>query len=198
MCLNTLHSPQFLAELRQQMLGFAILQMGCSSSAEDAVQEAMLSAHVHAASFKGQSAYKTWVFAILKHKMIDQMRSKQRHPQTSQPPEHALNDATFQPEQLFDGSGHWTASHAPMRWPNPEGEVENDDFWQIFELCLTHLPAQHARVFMMREMLELETIEICAELDLSVSNLNVLMYRARLRLRECLESKWLKQEDCAC
>lgn len=194
MSLNTSHSPQFLAKLRQQMLGFAILQLGCTASAEDAVQEAMLSAHVHAASFKGQSAYKTWVFAILKHKMIDQMRSKQRHPQSS------VNvDATeFEPEQLFDGSGHWTAAHAPMRWPNPEGELENEDFWQIFELCLTHLPAQHARVFMMREMLELESIEICAELGLSVSNLNVLMYRARLRLRECLESKWLKQEDCAC
>ena len=194
MSANAPHSPAFLRELRQQMMGFAVLQLGCSATAEDAVQEAMLSAHVHAASFNGQSAYKTWVFAILKHKIVDQMRTRQRHPHSSVDVEVTDFDA----DECFDDSGHWMKQHAPMRWPTPDGAVEDDDFWKIFELCLTHLPAQHARVFMMREMLELESLEICAELELSMSNLNVLMYRARLRLRECLESKWLKQEDCAC
>lgn len=68
----------------------------------------------------------------------------------------------------------------------------------IFDTCLNHLPAKYAQVFMLREMIELSSDEICEKLELSISNLNVLMYRSRVRLRECLENKWLLQEDCSC
>lgn len=68
----------------------------------------------------------------------------------------------------------------------------------VFDACLNHLPARYAQVFMLREMIELSSEEICQKLELSLSNFNVLMYRSRTRLRECLENKWLLQEGCSC
>ena len=95
-------------------------------------------------------------------------------------------------------SGHWQKSERPKAWLNPEEMMEQQDFWMIFDTCLNHLPAKYAQVFMLREMIELSSDEICEKLELSISNLNVLMYRSRVRLRECLENKWLLQEDCSC
>ena len=85
-----------------------------------------------------------------------------------------------------------------QRCQKHEEMMEQQDFWMIFDACLNHLPAKYAQVFMLREMIELSSDEICEKLELTVSNLNVLMYRSRARLRECLENKWLLQEDCSC
>jgi len=51
---------------------------------------------------------------------------------------------------------------------------------------------------MMREFVELESDEICAVVGVSVSNLNVMLYRARVRLRECLENRWFLDGERAC
>ena len=76
--------------------------------------------------------------------------------------------------------------------------MEQQDFWIIFDACLDHLAAKYAQVFMLRETIELSSNEICEKLGLTVSNFNVLMYRSRTRLRECLENKWLLKGDCSC
>ncbi len=86
----------------------------------------------------------------------------------------------------------------PQTWGNPEGAVHNQQFWRVFEACLDHLPGQQARLFMMREFVEMETPEICRTLDITVSNLNVSLHRARLRLRECLEDRWFLSGERAC
>ena len=101
-------------------------------------------------------------------------------------------------DALFDASGHWHKYEAPQAWPSPEEMLEQHDFWIIFNACLNHLPAKYAQVFMLREMIELSSDEICEKLGITVTNLNVLMYRSRTRLRECLETKWLLKEDCSC
>jgi len=192
-----LNSPVFLDTLRVQMLKFATLQLADVHLAEDAVQEALMSAFQHIDSFAGQSAFKTWVFAILKNKIVDQLR-KQQHISTIS---SLFNDDEAEQasmDQLFDAKGHWHLSERPVAWTLPDQSAENQEFWQVFEACLTHLPAKQAQVFMLREFIELETDEICHKLTLSVSNLNVLIYRARLKLRECLENTWILQEDCAC
>jgi RNA polymerase sigma-70 factor (ECF subfamily) len=187
----------FIQSLRIQMLKFATLQLADAHLAEDAVQEALISAFKHADSFGGRSAFKTWVFAILKNKIIDQLR-KQKNLSTvsSLFDDDAAEEASI--DQLFNAKGHWHLSERPVAWTLPDQSAENQQFWQVFETCLTHLPAQQAQVFMMREFIELETDEICRTLALTASHLNVLIYRARLKLRECLEKTWILQEDCAC
>jgi len=77
-----------------------------------------------------------------------------------------------------------------MAWGNPESALSEREFLVVLQTCVDRLPATQARVFMMREWLELDAKEICKELDLSATNLWVLLHRARLRLRECLHANW--------
>lgn len=193
---DRLHNPAFLQDLRQQMIKFAFLQLSSLPQAEDVVQEALTSAFQHLDSFKGRAAFKTWVFSILKNKIIDVLRQKSRLVTMSELFKDEESELSV--NELFDASGHWHKYEAPQAWQSPEEMMEQSDFWIIFEACLDHLPAKYAQVFMMREVVELSSNEICSKLELSISNFNVLMYRSRTRLRECLENKWLLKEDCSC
>ncbi len=185
----------FLGDLRRQMVKFASLQLSDAHLAEDAVQEALIGAMKNSQKFAGRSAFKTWVFAILKNKIADTMRQRHRLVEASQLLHSDEEDDDFQ--ELFDRKGFWQADERPQEWAHPETAMKNTEFWRVFEACLDNLPGQQGRVFMMREFIELETNEICAALDLTVSNVNVMMYRARLRLRECLENRWfLEGELC--
>ena len=191
-----LSDPAFITPLRRQMLKFATLQLGNPELAEDAVQEALIGAMKNAHSFAGQAAFKTWVFAILKNKIADTLRQRQRLVEASSLLHADEEDEDF--HELFVTSGHWQHDERPQAWGNPEGAVHNQQFWRVFEACLDHLPGQQARLFMMREFVEMETPEICRTLDITVSNLNVSLHRARLRLRECLEDHWFLSGERAC
>jgi RNA polymerase sigma-70 factor (TIGR02943 family) len=180
-----LEDPSFIEDLRAQMLKFAILQLSNMSLAEDVVQEALVGALKNARSFGGRAALKTWVFAILKNKISDALRQRQRQEERNQ-----LLNRDEKAEDLFDGKGFWKPDERPMVWGDPEGAVQDQQFWRVFEACLEHLPGQQARVFMMREFVEMESQEICTAVGISGSNLNVMLHRARLRLRECLENHW--------
>ena len=174
-----------LAALHHDMLRFARLQLRDEQAAEDAVQEA-LAAALKSDGFRGEAQLKSWVFAILRNKIIDQIRERSRHP--TQPLEE--DDDALQAE-LFKANGHWQRSARPTSWRNPETCLEDEQFWMVFEACLDHLPENPARVFMMREHLGLEVADICTELQISQSNCWVLMHRARMRLRECLEDNYM-------
>lgn len=148
-----------LLEFQPDMLRFARLQLRDDAAAEDAVQEALASALDKLPEFKGLSQLKTWVFSILKNKIIDVIRSRVR----SAPAEDILVDELSADDQ-FDDQGSWQVETKPSDWGNPEQSFENKQFWQVFDLCLSRLPINTARVFMMREMLGLNTEEICKEL----------------------------------
>lgn len=193
---DTLADTAFLKDVRQQMLKFATLQLGDATQAEDAVQEAMIGALKNAKSFGGKSALKTWIFAILKNKIADILRQKKRRAEASQllREEAELSDDA----NLFNSKGFWHVEERPVAWQNPEQAVHSQHFWRVFETCLEHLPGRQARLFMMREFVGLDSHEICSAADVSMSNLNVSLHRARLRLRECLENKWFAPERSTC
>ena len=188
---SELIDPVFVAELRRQMVKFATLQLRDPHQAEDAVQEALIGAMKNSAPFQQRAAVKSWVFGILKHKIIDLLRQQQRTIAISQLGDDDDNSLDL----LFDRHGHWDTSQKPITWPSPLQSTHNAQFWQVFECCLENLPASQARLFMLRELMELTAAEICATLDISVSNLHVQLYRARLRLRECLENRWFMGEQ---
>jgi len=182
----------FLTDIRRQMLKFATLQLSDASQAEDAVQEALIGAMKNADSFGGRAAFKTWMFAILKNKIADVLRYKQRTVNISS---FAHEEDDEDMSELFDRKGHWQKDERPVAWGNPEASMREQEFWRVFEACLEHLPPKQARVFMMREFVELDAGEICATVELSTSNLHVLLHRARLRLRECIENNWYLQGE---
>jgi RNA polymerase sigma-70 factor (ECF subfamily) len=184
---GALDDPEFVTDLRRRMVRFATLQLSDAALAEDAVQEAFLGALRGAGSFEGRAAYRSWVFAILRHKIADQLRAQMRY--ASQPAAE-----TAEPDPVVDGmfepDGHWAEDSAPSSWGDPHAALQDSQFWRVFEACLDHLPAQQARLFMMREFVELESNEICSAAGVTTTNLNVCLHRARLRLRNCLEQHW--------
>ncbi|MFP5384007.1 MAG: RNA polymerase factor sigma-70 [Gammaproteobacteria bacterium] len=191
-----LRDPAFLEELRLQMVKFATIQIGDPDLAEDAVQDALVLALRNAGSFGGRSALKTWVFAILKNRIIDLIRQRNRLVTASSL--LRMDDEGDALPDVFDQKGFWKPEERPVTWGAPEAAVHDDHFWRVFEACLDNLPPKQARVFMMREFVELESGEICTALDISTSNLHVMLHRARLRLRECLENRWFAGGGVSC
>lgn len=179
----SLHSQ--LEALRPLLVRFAQLQLRDQALAEDAVQDALLAVLEQPRRFAGRSSLRTYVTGILKFKIIDQLRRAGRERPIEAHDEQSEEEAL---DALFDARGHVRAP--PLRWGDPDRALEQKDFFRVLEACLEKLPARSARVFMMREWLELESDEICKELSISAANLWVLLFRARLRLRECLDLNW--------
>src|SRR5262245_15536414 len=165
---------------RPYLLRFAALQLRDRHAAEDVVQETLLAALAGEASFGGRSNLRTWLTGILKHKIIDAIRRSSRD--ALLPADAAELDA------FFAEDGHWASP--PAAWSHPDAALEQKDFFAALEACLQRLPQKIAQTFMMREHLGLETDEICKELAITPTHCWVLLYRARMALRECLNKEW--------
>ena len=162
-----------------------MLQLRNPAQAEDAVQETLVAALQGAERFAGQSSPRTWLIGILKHKIVDQIRKSSRErPAEPAPGETSLEEM----DALFQDDGHF--ENEPRDWADPEAALSQRKFFEALERCLEGLPANTARAFVMREVMGLDTDEICRELAISASNCWVMLYRARMGLRMCLEQRW--------
>jgi RNA polymerase sigma-70 factor (ECF subfamily) len=169
---------------RDYLLRYATLQLRDADRAEDCVQETLLAALAGQAGYDGRSSLRTWLTGILKHKIVDAIRRSSREPAMAIEPDDGASDF----DALFDPRGHWT--DAPAAWERPDSALERSQFLAALEACLAQLSAKTARAFMMREHMGLETGEICKELGVSATNCWVMLYRARMALRLCLEKGW--------
>jgi RNA polymerase sigma-70 factor (ECF subfamily) len=176
-----------LDEYRPYLLRYALLQLRDNALAEDAVQETLLAALESRSKFSGKSSPKTWLTGILKHKIIDLFR-KQAKEATQFSLEAELENGVGDFDVLFQPDGHWNTW--PQAWADPLKNLENKKFWEIFEVCAKLMPANTARAFMMREFLGSSTEEICKDMQISATNCWVMLYRARMSLRLCLEHNW--------
>jgi RNA polymerase sigma-70 factor (ECF subfamily) len=181
---------QQVQALRPALLRFARSQLRNDAWAEDCVSETMLAALEKPQSFAGQSQLKTWLVGILKHKVVDQLRRNAREATVL-----SADDGEDLDADLFGADGSWR--EAPADWGDPEHELRQRQFFEVLEACMDHLPPTQGRVFLMREWLELSGEEICKALGLTATNLWVLLHRARLRLRECLQQGWIGKPKTA-
>ncbi len=163
---------------------FALTRVRDSTLAEDLVQDTLLAALRARQGFAGESSERTWLTAILKNKIIDHFRRAWR--ETPLPdmdgPDEAI-DAMFR-----DSNNHWV--QPPSAWAHPDQALEQAEFWRIFQDCLAALPARQAQAFALNEFDDQSSEQLCKILEVSASNLWVLLHRARMRLRECLEQHW--------
>lgn len=178
-----------LAKVRPRLLSFARLHLRDHAAAEDAVQEALIAAIEKNDSFSGRSGYETWVFGILKYKLLDQMRQQKRQGKWEPFDEEAGEEVL---DQMFRRSGSWAPNAAPQSWGEPDKALENETFWQVFDACMLSLPDNVARVFSLRELMGLTTEQICEEVGIKENNAWVILHRARLKLRSCLEKGWVE------
>lgn len=186
-----------LSDLYNQLLKFAQNQLNDNELAQDAVQECLIGAIKDSNKFKGNCAFKSWVFAILKHKIADILRNKQKYVLMSELSADDDNELELS-ELMFQDSGHWQDGYLLRAfddsWNDPEIQAHNQDFWQVLEYCLAHLKGEQARVFLMKEYIGLDSDEICQTLKISSQNYYVLMYRARMNLQACLTRHWFDDE----
>ena len=174
---------------RGYMLRFATAKLRDADQAEEVVQEALLAALDGIGSFSGQSTLRTWLTSILKFKIIDFQRRaiSERAHFANAPSEDDSTDPEWQ-DKMYDDTGHWQPRLAA--WDNPDGALEQKQFFDIFERCMGKLPRATGRVFFKREVMGVETDEICKEESITASNCWVMLHRARLALRECLDRNW--------
>ncbi len=174
---------------RSYLMRFALAKLRDETDAEEVVQEAMLAALDGAAGFAGDSTLRTWLTSILKFKIIDfqrRMVTERERFQTA-PVQSEENGGDWM-DQLFDETGHWRDTFT--NWTMPDAAHEQKAFFETLERCMDKLPPVTARVFFQREVLGNDTEEICKDESITSSNCWVILYRARLSLRECLDRNW--------
>jgi len=176
-----------LVALREPLLRFAKLQLRNDSIAEDVVSETIVALCEKPGSFEGRSSLRTYATGILKFKVIDVLRRRGREIQIEISDEQGIDDAI---DALFLADGHWRDT--PVPWQHPERALEQAQFFNVLEICVESLPPKLARIFMMREWLEQDVADICAELGVTSNHCGVMLYRARMLLRECLDRRWFK------
>jgi RNA polymerase sigma-70 factor (ECF subfamily) len=182
-----------IARYRGDLLRIASLQLRDRHLAEDVVQETILSALAAADSYAGRARVKTWLVGILKHKVIDALRARSRGPRTLT--DLGAEVGTDDLDALFDDAGFWRVK--PREWEDPTHAVRQRDFDRVLETCLRKLPGLSAQVFVLREVFEISAEEVCGLAGVTRNHLNVLLYRARMSLRGCLDLNWVTEGGAA-
>ena len=172
---------------------YALLRLRDPTKAEDAVQETFLAALKGGKSFAGRSAEKSWLVGILKNKIYDYFRKASR--------ETSFTDLEFYDDEEGDrftadglNKGGWIHELGPQEWSRQVESLDSELFWKTYRDCSGKLPKNIAAVFNLREVDGMECKEICTLLDISEGNLWVMLHRARMALRRCLETSWFGRE----
>ena len=185
---NQLNPHQWVNAHADYLYAFAISRINDEEQARDLVQDTFLAALEKAENFEGNSSERTWLTAILKNKIIDVYRKKSSGLKNIE-----IKVAEEEQEDFFDrDSGHWVFEHGPKEFGiEDKDHIINKEFEQILQKCLQKLPVLWKAVFTMKHIEEEPTDTICAELKVTSSNFWVIIHRAKLNLRACLQKNWI-------
>ena len=166
---------------------YAVLRVRHRAVAEDLVQETFLAAVKSNATFQGGSRRRTWLVGILRHKISDHFRAIRG--QTAVTNDEESDDLV---NRMFDAKGRWR--NPPQSWSvNPEEIAQRKEFWLVLRSCVDSLPTKAGEAFALRVIEDTDADEVCKAMEISSTNLWVLLHRARSRLRACLEMHWFGQ-----
>lgn len=174
------------------LYAYALRYFRDSAIAEDLVQDTLLAAIQSWDRFEGGSTRRTWLVSILRHKIFDHLRKKSRRQETPITEGEAEMSAMF--GFAYGMDEHWLDERAPSSWSDsPERLVEQKQFLGEVERCLSQLPERLRHAFLLRELDDCTGAEVSKELGVTEGNARVLLHRARLLLRDCLEMSWFKR-----
>jgi RNA polymerase sigma-70 factor, ECF subfamily len=171
------------------LFGFACARVRDPAIAQDLVQETFLAAIKASKTFAGRSSERSWLFGILRNKLVDYYRRQSREVSLAEW-EADLPEERGAFGESGPGRDGWIGKMAPKHWDSPENDLVSKEFQDILKSCLSRLPEKIAQVFVLREMDEVSSEEICKDLGVSPNNLWVMLHRARMGLRRCLEAHW--------
>lgn len=176
------------------LFNYAISRLFNEEKARDMVQETFLAALGSLKNFRMESSERTWLVSILKRKIIDHFRKASTRNEDNEiynSFEVSGWESPFRQEQPF--KGHWKPGSVPMDWDADKNfSIDSEEFSEIFRWCMSKLPEKWASTFTLKIIEECSNEEVCKEIGITTSNLWVILHRARLQLRECIEKKWFK------
>jgi RNA polymerase sigma-70 factor (ECF subfamily) len=179
-----LDAEKWVNNYSDMLYRFALPRVNDADLAKDLVQDTFLAAWRNVANFKGEISEKNWLFTILKNKIIDHYRKASTRLTES------FSDKAGE-DDFFDEDNHWSANAYPKDWKAAEPKnIERKEFYVVLESCRKKLRELQAAVFSMKYLDDLESEEICKALGITPSNYWVLLHRAKLQLRSCLEKNW--------
>lgn len=191
---SDLDSSRWVELYGDYLFRYAYLRLKSKESAEDVVQETFLSAHAALDRFEKKSSIKTWLVSILRNKIIDLLRKKTREQKVVIESKDGSVENDSAEDANFNSLGIWKRWYGAWEG-TPEALIEQKHFLGRLKDCIGGLPENLRNVFVLRVMENLSTEEICEKLELSSNNVWVILYRARLRMRECLDLNWFKVKE---
>lgn len=179
----TLNPDKWIDKYADYLFNYAVVRVNNSDIAKDLVQDTFFAALKSAKNFQGKSTERTWLVSILKRKVIDYYRKINSKKGKAEVRMNFYDDG--------ENEGSWIEERVPQSWDNEsEKLIENQELKTQLDVCIDNLPEKYALVFRMKTIQEFETEEICKELDITASNLWVIIHRARTQLRKCMEDNW--------
>jgi RNA polymerase sigma-70 factor (TIGR02943 family) len=177
-------------EYGDYLFSYALTRLRDPDMAADFVQETFLAALKAQQNFAGKSSPKSWLVGILKNKIVDHFRRASR--------ETSFTDLEFLKDEMQDCfiaegvfKDGWLHERGPVEWDtHPGASLDREEFWKTFQECAGKLPGNVARVFLLREIDDVASEEICRVMNITPNNLWVMLHRARMALRRCLEANW--------
>jgi RNA polymerase sigma-70 factor (ECF subfamily) len=191
---SLVNPERWVQEHGDALFGFAALRVRDRAAAQDLVQETFLAAIKAKERFAGRSSERGWLFGILRNKLADYYRLQGREvPLTDLEAPLPEEQGAFGAAGL--GKDGWLNGLAPKAWETPENILVSNEFQEVLKGCLSRLPGRIAQVFLLREIDGVSSDEICKDLDVSPNNVWVMLHRARMALRRCLEVHWFENEN---
>lgn len=183
---SKLNPNKWVSNYSDYLYNYALYKVSNQEIAQDLVQDTFMAGLKGAKSFQGNSTEKTWLVSILKRKIIDHYRKETVRKNTS----------SIDYQSPFNANGvyknHWSDEGAPGKWNfDTKNNLEIEEFQQVLALCLSYLPEKWRNAFHLKMMEDMSGEEICKEMDLSSSNLWVIIHRAKLKMRDCIEKNWV-------
>ncbi len=188
---NTLNPAKWVELYSDYLYKYAYYRVNNDELAQDLVQDCFLAALKAADTFNGLASEKTWLVSILKNKIIDHYKkasTKNESPLQLTTVEAPSYDYFFDKE----ANGHWNSETKPKDWAATDTNFDTKEFYKTLEKCLGQLPEKWKGVFTMSLLDDAEAKLVCKEFDITSSNFWVIIHRAKLQVRACLEKNWLK------
>jgi len=180
---HTLDPNKWIDKYADYLFNYAVVRVNDSDTAKDLVQETFFAGLKSAKNFEGKAAERTWLVAILKRKVIDPYRKKNSKKGKAEVRMNFYEDG--------ENEGSWIEERVPQTWDSDADKlIETAELKSTIDQCIDNLPEKYAMVFRMKTIQEFETEEICKELNITASNLWVIIHRARTQLRKCMEDNW--------
>lgn len=165
------------------LYNYTITRVSDREVAQDLVQDTFFAGLKSMKNFKGEASERTWLVSILKRKIIDHYRKINSNKGKAEVRINYNSDA--------ESEGDWLEERVADPFDKTaEDNLENTELGLAIHSCIEKLPEKQATIFKMKTLLGYETEAICNEMNITASNLWVIIHRARTAMAECLKQNW--------